>query len=196
MYGQVNYKIQSLCHVQSSKTETLWNPHTYPRFQEVSGKLLDCCQVASLIMDTVYSIYIILFRETYCCVWHAVHPSKDIFVPGLHSVQHSDIWQMDFSGIGSLKLIKLHFKLAYIDLALNLALNPHKEKYNSTRKEHQNSLRKFAIWGSQFSELWPLWMILQQSQIQFFILNQNLRKFYTDLGLTLSRSKAYGFSRP
>ena len=71
-----------------------------------------------------------------------------------------------------------HFKLAYIDLALNhfepswLWIHTRK-KHKSTPKEHQNSLRKFAIWGSQFSELWPWWMILQQSQIHFFIFYQS-----------------------
>ena len=73
-----------------------------------------------------------------------------------------------------------HFKLAYIDLALNhfepswLWIHT-REKHKSTPKEHQNSLRKFGIWGSQFSELWlwPWWMILQQSQIHFFIFYQS-----------------------
>ena len=159
--------------------------HTYPRFQA------SCWIVAKwqVYGHSVYYVHYlstkggdwVLFGETYLfcvCVWHAVHPSKDIFVPGLHSVQRSDIWQMDFSGIESLKTHHTHFKLAYIDLALNhfepswLWIHTRK-KHKSTPKEHQNSLRKFAIWGSQFSELWPWWMILRQSQIHFFIFYQS-----------------------
>lgn len=160
--------------------------HTYPRFQEVSSKLLDCCQVASLWTQCILRALStkggdwVLFGETYLfcvcvtccspqqghlCARFALGAALGHLANGLFRNWESQTHQT-------------HFKLAYIDLALNhfepswLWIHTRK-KHKSTPKEHQNSLRKFAIWGSQFSELWPWWMILQQSQIHFFIFYQS-----------------------
>lgn len=164
-------------------------------------------------MDTVYITCIIYLRKgetefylgkhtCFVCVWHAVHPSKDIFVPGLHSVQRSDIWQMDFSGIESLKLIKLTSNLPTLTLLwtiLNLAgfestqgknINPHPRNIKTAWENSQFEALNFQNYDHDE------WFFNKVKSISLYSTNQNFHKFFTDLGLTLSRSKAYGFSRP
>ena len=94
------------------------------------------------------------------------------------------------SNLPTLTLLWTILNLAGFESTQGKNINPHPRNIKTAWENSQFEALNFQNYDHDE------WFFNKVKSISLYSTNQNFHKFFTDLGLTLSRSKAYGFSRP